>query len=138
LIEVLDNAFAAAKLGDAVLAAKTLQHNAEGKTRGLRPADRLADFAEIFLVKTDEIAERLGVAAAAGEGRLTAIYSPLDIEGPFLRILATAERVVDIFPLTSHLNSPGTGLEPGEGGHDVCAPCAPRRRTRAKKRRVMA
>jgi hypothetical protein len=98
-------------IGDAVLAAKTLQHNAEGKARGLRPADRLADFAETFLVKTDEIAERPGVAAAAGEGGLTAINSTLDIEGPFLRILATTERVVDIFPLTSHLDSPGTGLE---------------------------
>ncbi len=39
-------------------------------------------------MKTDEIAERLGVATAAGKGRLTAVNSTLYLESPFLRVLA--------------------------------------------------
>ncbi len=60
------------------------------------------------MAKTDEITERLGVAAAAGEGRLTAVNSALYLESPFLRVLAATERVVDIFALAPHLDSPGT------------------------------
>jgi hypothetical protein len=47
VIEVLDNAFAAAELGDAVLAAQPLQHNADlvfgRKILPRRPADILQD-----------------------------------------------------------------------------------------------
>src|SRR5260370_20279870 len=59
------------------------------------------------------------------------VDAPLGFERPFLRVLASEKGVVDIFPLPSNLDAPGSRFEPCKCRHGVCAPCALRRRTGA-------
>jgi hypothetical protein len=57
-------------------------------------------------MKRDEIAEELDVAGFARRCRFLAIDPLLDIDAPFLRILSAEKCLVDIFPLSSDLDSP--------------------------------
>jgi hypothetical protein len=57
-------------------------------------------------MKRDEIAEELDVAGFVRRCRFLAIDPPLDIDAPFLRVLSAEKCLVDIFPLSSDLDSP--------------------------------
>jgi hypothetical protein len=57
-------------------------------------------------MERDEIAEELDVARLARRFRFLAIDPPLDIDAPFLRVLSAEKCLVDIFPLSSDLDSP--------------------------------
>jgi hypothetical protein len=71
-------------------------------------SQRTADYqnwVEAFARKRDEIAEKSDVAGLRRCGFLP-IDPPLDIDAPFLRILSAEKSLVDIFPLSSDLDSP--------------------------------
>jgi hypothetical protein len=57
-------------------------------------------------MERDEVAEEMDVARLARRCRFLAIGSPLDIDAPFLRVLSAEKCLVDIFPLSSDLDSP--------------------------------
>ena len=63
------------------------------------------DLFQVLAVERDEIAEELDVARLARRCRFLAIDPPLDIDAPFLRVLSVEKCLVDIFPLSSDLNS---------------------------------
>jgi len=65
----------------------------------------LPNLFQVLAMKRDEIAEELGVAGFLRR-RFLPIYAPLDIDAPFLRVLAADKCFVDIFPLSSDLDSP--------------------------------
>ncbi len=66
----------------------------------------LPDLSQVLAVKRDEIAEELDVAGFVRHRGLLAIDPPLDIDAPFLRVLSAEKCLVDIFPLSSDLDSP--------------------------------
>jgi hypothetical protein len=78
----------------------------EDEAGSLGATDILPDLFQVVAMKRDEIAEELDVAGFARRCRFLAIDPPLDINGPFLRVLSTEECLVDIFPLSSDLDSP--------------------------------
>ena len=57
-------------------------------------------------MERDEIAEELDVARLARPCRFLAIDPLLDIDAPFRRVLSAEKCLVDIFPLSSDLDSP--------------------------------
>jgi hypothetical protein len=74
----------------------------------LRSSDSLANFFEIVAVKRYEVAEESGVTGSTRRRRLLAVDLSLNVERPFLRVLPTKECLIDIFPFSSDLGSPGT------------------------------
>jgi hypothetical protein len=78
----------------------------EAETGGLGTTDVLSDLFQVLAMKRDKIAEELDVAGFARRCRFLAIDPPLDIDAPFLRILSAEKCLVDIFPLSSDLDSP--------------------------------
>ena len=88
---------------------------------------------EVFAMQLNQIAERLGVPRLSRESKFAAINPSLDLKRPFLGVLSTAECLVDIFSFSPNLGTPGTGIELRECRQSVCAPCAPSRRTAAKR-----
>jgi hypothetical protein len=58
-------------------------------------------------MESDKIAEELDVARLACRCRLLTIDPSFDIDAPFLRVLSAKKRLVDIFSLSSDLDSPG-------------------------------
>jgi hypothetical protein len=84
---------------------KSLVREAEAGSLGT--TDVLSDLFHVLAMKRDEIAEELDIAGLARRCRFLAIDAPLDIDAPLLRILSAEKCLVDIFPLSSDLNSPG-------------------------------
>ena len=78
----------------------------ENKAGSLGTTDFLPDLFQVLAMERDEIAEELDVARLACRCRFLAIDPPLDIDAPFLRILPAEKCLVDIFPLSSDLDSP--------------------------------
>ena len=78
----------------------------EVKAGSLRTTDVLPDLFQVLAMERDEIAEELDVARLACRCRFLAIDPPLDIDAPFLRVLSAEKCLVDIFPLSSDLDSP--------------------------------
>ena len=78
----------------------------EDEAGSLGTTDVFPDLFQVLAVERDEIAEELDVARLACRCRFLAIDPPLDIDAPFLRILSTEKCLVDIFPLSSDLDSP--------------------------------
>jgi hypothetical protein len=78
----------------------------EDEVGSLGTTDFLADLFQVLAMERDEIAEELDVARLARRCRFLAIDPPLDIDAPFLRILSAEKCLVDIFPLSSDLDSP--------------------------------
>ena len=79
----------------------------EDEAGSLGTTDILPDLFQVLAMERDEIAEELDVARLACRCRLLAINPPLDIDAPFLRVLSAEKCLVDIFPLSSDLDSPG-------------------------------
>ncbi len=79
----------------------------EDKAGSLGTTDVLPDLFQVLAMERDEIAEELDVARLARRCRFLAIDPPLDIDAPFLRVLSAEKCLVDIFPLSSDLDSPG-------------------------------
>ena len=79
----------------------------EDEAGSLGTTDVLPDLFQVLAMERDEIAEELDVARLARRCRLLAIDPPLDINAPFLRVLSAEKCLVDIFPLSSDLDSPG-------------------------------
>ena len=78
----------------------------EGKAGSLGTTDVLPDLFQVLAMERDKITEELDLARLACRRRFLAIDSPLDIDAPFLRILSAQKCLVDIFPLSSDLDSP--------------------------------
>jgi hypothetical protein len=78
----------------------------ENEARSLGTTDILPHFFQVLAMKRDEIAKELDVTEFACRCRFLAIDPPLDVDGPFFRVLSTEECLVDIFPLSSELDSP--------------------------------
>jgi hypothetical protein len=78
----------------------------EDKTGSLGTSDVFPDLFQVLAMERDEIAEELEVARLACRCRFLAIDPPLDIDAPFLCILSAEKCLVDIFPLSSDLDSP--------------------------------
>jgi hypothetical protein len=78
----------------------------EDEAGHLGTTDVLPDLFQVLAMKRDEIAEELGVAGFARSRRFLAIDPPLDINAPFLCVLSAEECLIDIFPLSSDLDSP--------------------------------
>jgi len=66
----------------------------------------LPDLFQVLAMKRDEIAEELDIAGFVRRCRFLPIDPPLDIDAPFLRVLSAEKCLVDIFPLSSDLDSP--------------------------------
>jgi hypothetical protein len=79
----------------------------EDEAGSLGTTDILPDLFQVLAMERDEIAEELDVARLARRCRFLAIDPPLDINAPFLRVLSAEKCLVDIFPLSSDLDSPG-------------------------------
>jgi hypothetical protein len=79
----------------------------KGETGSLGTTDVLPNLFQVLAMKRDEIAEKLDVARFARRCRFLPIDPSLDIDAPFLRILSAEKCLVDIFPLSSDLDSPG-------------------------------
>jgi hypothetical protein len=79
----------------------------KGEAGSLGTTDVLPDLFQVLAMKCDEIAEELDVAGFARRCRFVAIDPPLDFDAPFLRVLSAEKCLVDIFPLSSDLDSPG-------------------------------
>src|SRR5450631_2069809 len=92
----------------------------EAEAGSLGTTDVLSDLFQVLAMKRDEIAEELDVAGFARRCRFLAIDPPLDIDAPFLRILSTEKCLVDIFPLSSDLDSPRARFQSGDSCH-ACA-----------------
>jgi len=78
----------------------------EDKTGSLGTTDVFPDLLQVLAMERDEIAEELDVTRLACRRRFLAIDPPLDIDAPFLRVLSAEKCLVDIFPLSSDLDSP--------------------------------
>jgi hypothetical protein len=78
----------------------------EDEAGSLGTTDVLPDLFQVLAMERDQIAEELDVARLACRRRLLAIDPSLDIDAPFLRVLSTEKCLVDIFPLSSDLDSP--------------------------------
>ena len=78
----------------------------EDKAGSLRTTDVLPDLFQVLAMKLDEIAEELGVAGFVRRRRFLPVNPPLDIDAPFLRVLSAEKCLVDIFLLSSDLDSP--------------------------------
>ena len=78
----------------------------EDKTGSLGTTDILPDLFQVLAMERDEIAEELNIARLACRCRFLAINPPLDVDAPFLRVLSAEKCLVDIFPLSSDLDSP--------------------------------
>jgi len=78
----------------------------EDKAGSLGTTDVLPDLFQVLAMERNEIAEELDVAGFEGRRWLLAIDPPLDIDAPFLRVLSAEKCLVDIFPLSSDLDSP--------------------------------
>ena len=78
----------------------------EDEAGSLGTTDILPDLFQVLAMKRDEIAEELDVARFARRCRFLAIDPPLDVDGPFVRVLSAEKCLVDIFPLSSDLDSP--------------------------------
>ncbi len=105
----------------------------EGETRRLRSSDAFSDVLKILAMQLNQITERFRLTRASYQSGFAAIDTPLDIECPFLGVLAAEERPVDILSFPPHLDSPGARFELCESRQNVCAPCALSRRTAAKR-----
>ncbi len=78
----------------------------EDEAGSLGTTDVLPDLFQVLAMERDEIAKEFGVARLARRCRFLAIDPPLDIDAPFLRVLSAKKCLVDIFPLSSDLDSP--------------------------------
>jgi hypothetical protein len=78
----------------------------EDKAGSLGATDVLPNLFQVLAMERDEIAEELDAAGLARRCRFLAIDPPLDIDAPFLRVLSAKKCLVDIFPLSSDLDSP--------------------------------
>jgi hypothetical protein len=78
----------------------------EDKASSLGTTHVLPDLFQVLAMERDEIAEELDVARLACRCRFLTIDPPLDIDAPFLRVLSAEKCLVDIFPLSSDLDSP--------------------------------
>lgn len=105
----------------------------EGETRRLRSSDAFPDVLKVLAMQLNQITERFRLTRASYQSGFAAIDTPLDIECPFLGVLAAEERFVDILSFPPHLDSPGARFELCESRQNMCAPCALSRRTAAKR-----
>ena len=105
----------------------------EDEAGSLGTTNVLPDLFQVLAMKRDEIAEKLDVARLARRCWFLAIDAPLDIDAPFLRVLSAEKCLVDIFPLSSDLDSPGALFRSG----DRCHSCTEASKSR-KKRPTMA
>jgi len=78
----------------------------EGEAGSLGTTDVLPHFLQILTMKRDEIAEERNALRFVRGCRFPTVDPPLDINGPFLSVLSAEKRRVDIFPLSSDLDSP--------------------------------
>jgi hypothetical protein len=78
----------------------------EDKAGSLGTTDVLPDLFQVLAMERDEIAEELDVARLTCRCRFLAIDPPFDIDAPFLGVLSAEKCLVDIFPLSSDLDSP--------------------------------
>ena len=79
----------------------------EDEAGSLGTTDVFPDLSQVLTVKCDEIAEELDVTRLARRCRFLTIDPSLDIDAPFLCVLSAEKSLVDIFPLSSDLDSPG-------------------------------
>ena len=79
----------------------------EDEAGSLGTTNVLPDLFQVLPMKRDEIAEKLDVAGFVRRCRFLPVNPPFDIDAPFLRVLSAEKCIVDIFPLSSNLNSPG-------------------------------
>jgi hypothetical protein len=77
------------------------------ETCALGASDPFADLFQVLTVKRDEVTKELDVPGFPRRRGFLSIYATLDIESPFLCVLPAEECVIDIFPLSSDLGSPG-------------------------------
>jgi hypothetical protein len=92
----------------------------EDEAGSLGTTDVLPDLLQVLKMKRYEIAEELDVAKFVGRRRFLPVNPPLDIDAPFLRVLSAEKCLVDIFPLSSDLDSPGARFQSGDSCH-ACA-----------------
>jgi len=78
----------------------------EDEAGSLGTTDVFPDLSQVLTVKCDEIAEELDVTRLARRCRFLAIDPSLDIDAPFLCVLSAEKCLVDIFLLSSDLDSP--------------------------------
>jgi hypothetical protein len=78
----------------------------EDEAGSLGTTDVLPDLFQVLAVERDEIAKELDVARLACCCRFLATDPALDIDAPFLRVLPSEKCLVDIFSLSSDLDSP--------------------------------
>jgi len=78
----------------------------EDETGSLGTTDVLPDLFQVLAMERNEIAEELDIPRLACRCRFLTIDPPLDIDAPFLRVLSAEKCLVDIFPLSSDLDSP--------------------------------
>ena len=78
----------------------------EGEASSLGSTDVRPDLLQLLTMKFDEIGEELNALGFVRGCRFSAVDPPLDINSPFLSVLSAEKRRVDIFPLSSDLDSP--------------------------------
>src|SRR3546814_3108913 len=79
-------------------------------------------------MQVDQVAEGRRLGLAALQGRLAKIDPALSRGGPPAPVLAPQEGLARVRLFASDLHPPVARLEPGKGGHFVCATCAASRR----------
>jgi hypothetical protein len=79
----------------------------EDEARCFRTSNLFPHLLQVLPVERDEIAKTSRVAGFTGCGRFLAIDPPLNINRPFFRVLPTEKCLIDIFSLSSDLDSPG-------------------------------
>jgi hypothetical protein len=79
----------------------------EDEAGSLGTTNVLPNLFQVLAMKRYEIAEKLDVAGFVRCCRFLPVNPPFDIDGPFLRVLSAKKCLVDIFPLSSDLDSPG-------------------------------
>src|SRR3546814_2889452 len=89
----------------------------------LRAPGRLANLAHVGHVQVDQVAEGRRLGLAALQGRLAKIDPALSRGGPPAPVLAPQEGLARVRLFASDLHPPVARLEPGKGGHFVCATC---------------
>src|SRR3546814_9226312 len=90
----------------------------------LRAPGRLANLAHVGHVQVDQVAEGRRLGLAALQGRLAKIDPALSRGGPPAPVLRSEEGLARVRLFASDLHPPVARLEPGKGGHFVCATCA--------------
>jgi len=79
----------------------------EGEARGLGPTYGPSNLFQVLPMKRDDSAKQLGIPGFPRRRGFLAVDPSFNIKRPFLRVLSPEKCLVDIFPLSSDLDSPG-------------------------------